>query len=103
MHLAQSDGSNRVRAGDQISSDPQASSSTHLRDTTQTSQTTSTSSSTKTILSAPKIKTQPDPEWHIRYFQELMPNGKKKIVVQLLQGVGGNGTRIGVEVNCLFF
>jgi hypothetical protein len=94
----------------------------------QDSQTISTSTSTQFVYVEPKIIIQPKEDWKTRYPKDLIPKSKKEATgkprkrpkyirkkrkqtdkkqntkfIGLLQGVGGQRSRIKVKVNRLLY
>jgi hypothetical protein len=94
--------SDRVGQADQISARMPSSSSTHLSNTMRDSQTIPASPLTQVLYKEPEIVIQPKKDWHPRYPKDLIPKQKTKIM-GLLQGVGGQRTRIKVKVSCLLY
>jgi hypothetical protein len=87
----------------------------------QDSQIISTSTSTQFVYVEPKIVIQPKEDWNTRYPKDLIPKSKKEATgkprkkrkqtdkkqntkfIGLLQGVGGQRSRIKVKVNRLLY
>jgi hypothetical protein len=85
-------------------------SSTPLPDTISTPQMFSSSTSTITEFSheKPLIIIEPKEDWLTRLLSDLIPKfdkkaGKEKVRMPLLQGVGGQRTRIQIKVSCYVY